>query len=268
MKKLWTDLLALALALTLTAPAAASAEVLRINGQNLWTESKARLIDNTTYVSLRTVAGALAPDAQVSWRGGAAWVEGDGLTLRARPGDTYLTVNDRALYIPGGVLIENGTVLVPIRVLTEALGGQVSWSFHQGVTVAVGSGRPAAAPYTADDLYWMSRIISSESRGEPLLGKIAVGTVVLNRVANKEFPNTIYDVIFDRKWGVQFQPTANGTIYHEPTAESVLAAKLVLEGARAADDSLYFLAPNLTQNHWIMNNRDYVTTIGCHWFYR
>lgn len=114
----------------------------------------------------------------------------------------------------------------------------------------------------------MSRIISAESRGEPLLGKIAVGTVVLNRVASKEFPNTIYDVIFDRKWGVQFQPTANGTIHNEPTAESVLAAKLVLEGARAAGDSLYFLAPDLTQNHWIMNNRDHVATIGCHWFYR
>ena len=268
MKKLWTALLALALALTVAAPAAASAEVLSINGQNLWTESRARLMDNTTYVSLRTVAGALAPDARVSWRDGAAWVEGDGLTLRAGPGDTWLTVNDRALYIPGGVLMENGTVLVLIRVLAEALGGQVSWSFHRGVTVTVGSGRPSPAPYAADDLYWLSRIISSESRGEPLLGKIAVGTVVLNRVASREFPNTIYDVIFDRKWGVQFQPTANGTIHHEPTQESVLAAKLVLEGARAAGDSLYFLAPDLTQNHWIMDNRDYVTTIGCHWFYR
>lgn len=268
MKKLWTGLLALALALTLTVPAAASAEVLSVNGRNLWSESKARLIGSTTYVSLRTVAGALAPDARVSWRGGAAWVEGDGVSLRARPGDTWLTVNDRALYIPDGVLMENGTVLVPIRVLAEALGGRVSWNFHQGVTVTVGSGRPLAAPYTADDLYWMSRIISSESRGEPLVGKIAVGTVVLNRVASKEFPNTIYDVIFDRKWGVQFQPTANGTIYNEPTEESVLAAKLVLDGARAAGDSLYFLAPDLTGNHWIMQNRDYITTIGCHWFYR
>lgn len=268
MKKLWTVLPALALALTLTAPAAASAEVLSINGQNLWTESRARLIDDTTYVSLRTVAGALAPGARVSWRDGAAWVEGDGLTLRARPGDVWLTVNDRALYIPGGVLMESGTVLVPIRALAEALGGQVSWSFRQGVTVTAGNGLPSAAPYTAEELYWLSRVISSESQGEPLPGKLAVGTVVLNRVDSPEFPNTVYGVIFDRKWGVQFQPTANGAIYEEPTAESVLAAKLVLEGARAAGDSLYFLAPDLTQNHWIMNNRDYVTTIGCHWFYR
>ena len=95
-----------------------------------------------------------------------------------------------------------------------------------------------------------------------------MGTVVLNRVASREFPDTIYDVIFDRKWGIQFEPVANGTVYHEPTLESVLAAKLVLDGARAAGDSLYFIAPELTTNHWTMENQDFVVTIGCHWFYR
>ena len=46
------------------------------------------------------------------------------------------------------------------------------------------------------------------------------------------------------------------------------APKLVLDGARAAGDSLYFLAPDLTDNHWVMENQSYVITIGCHWFYR
>ncbi len=130
-----------------------------------------------------------------------------------------------------------------------------------------GEGKPERPPYTEEDLYWMSRIISAESRGEPLLGKLAVGTVVLNRVASGEFPDTVREVIFDRKWGVQFTPVANGTVYDEPTQESVLAAKLVLDGARVAGDSLYFIAPELTDNHWTMENRTYVTTIGCHWFY-
>lgn len=67
--------------------------------------------------------------------------------------------------------------------------------------------------------------------------------------------------------GVQFTPVANGTVYDEPTQESLLAAKLVLDGARAAGNSLYFIAPELTDNHWTMENRTYVTTIGCHWFY-
>ena len=258
----------LTLAAALTLPASA-AQVLSVDGENFWAQAGAKMIGgDTTYVSLRTVSGLLAPGTEVSWENGTAWVRGNGLTLSAKPGECYLTVNDRALYIPYGVLLENGRTLVPVRVLAEALGGQVEWTRETGVTLTPQSGRPSAASYSADELYWMSRIISAESRGEPLLGKLAVGTVVLNRVASNEFPNNIYDVIFDREWGIQFEPVANGTIYNEPTQESVLAAKLVLEGARVAGDSIYFLAPDLTNNHWIMENREYVTTIGCHWFYR
>ena len=258
----------LALAAALVVPASA-ADVLSVNGQNLWSQAQARLVEEgTTYVSLRAVANVLSPDAAVTWEDGTAWVRGAGLTLSAKPGEQWLTVNGRALYIPHGVRLEKGSTLVPIRALATALGGEVDWDREAGVTLTPGSGVPGSAPYTEKELYWMSRIISAESRGEPLLGKLAVGTVVLNRVASEEFPDTIYDVIFDRKWGVQFAPVANGTIYDDPTEESVLAARLVLDGARAAGDSLYFLAPDLTNNHWIMENQTHVTTIGCHWFYR
>lgn len=266
--KVRRTLLALTLTSALLLPAAGSTLKVDGNSRNLWQEAKATVVDSTTYVSLRTVAQILAPDAAVSWTGQTARVDGSGLSLAAAPYSCYLTVNDRALYIPGGVLVDSGSVLVPIRVLAEALGGSVDWSPEKGITLSVGSGRPAPASYTADELYWMSRIISAESRGEPLLGKLAVGNVVLNRVASGEFPNTIYDVIFDKKWGTQFTPVANGTIYDAPTEESVLAAKLCLEGANVVGDSLYFLAPELSTNFWAMENREYVTTIGCHWFYR
>ena len=270
--KFWNILIGTALAAVLTLSAvhpASAVEVLSVEGRNVWSEVSTRVVgEGTAYVSLRTAVGLLAPEAELTWEDGAAWARGDGLTLSAKPGDVWLTVNDRALYIPDGVLVENGQILVPLRVLAEALGGSTDWSPEEGITLTVGSGRPAAPAYTADELYWMSRIISAESQGEPLLGKLAVGTVVLNRVASSEFPNSIYDVIFDSKWGIQFQPVANGTVYHEPTEESVLAAKLVLDGARAAGESLYFLAPDLTSNHWTMENREFVVTIGCHWFYR
>ena len=257
----------LALAAALVVPASA-ADVLSVNGQNLWSQAQARLVEEgTTYVSLRAVANVLSPDAAVTWEDGTAWVRGAGLTLSAKPGEQWLTVNGRALYIPHGVRLEKGSTLVPIRALARALGGEVEWSAGKGVMLTPGSGRPEKQPYTQEDLYWMARIISAESRGEPLLGKLAVGTVVLNRVRSDEFPNTVREVIFDRKWGVQFTPVANGTVYDEPTQESLLAAKLVLDGARAAGNSLYFIAPELTDNHWTMENRTYVTTIGCHWFY-
>ena len=259
-------LTAMLLAAVLALPG--SAAVLNVDGTNYYQQFQARLEGGTTYVSLRMAANVLAPQAQVRWSGGAAWVEGDGVTVRAVPGDNYIQANDRALYVPKGVRLENGRVMVPIRAVAEALGGRVTWSRGEGTTLYVGDGRPGEAPYTQEELYWMSRIISAESRGEPMEGKLAVGTVVLNRVASPQFPDSIYEVIFDDKWGVQFTPTANGAIYLEPTRESVLAAKLCLEGARMAGESLYFLNPDTAANHWVMENREFVATIGRHWFYR
>ena len=95
-----------------------------------------------------------------------------------------------------------------------------------------------------------------------------MGNVVLNRVADEQFPDTIKDVVFDTKNGVQFEPTSNGTIYDEPTQSAVLAAKLCLDGADVVGDCLYFYAPALSAGTWIVNNRTYHTTIGCHRFFR
>lgn len=265
--KLRTLLMAGLTVATLTLPSAALS--LNVDGLDRTVEAKATLIENTTYVSLRSVVSMLDPSTQVAWENGAASVTTEKLVLTARPGDGYFRVNGQLVYIGSEVKLINGSTMVPIRALASAMGGTVDW--EQSTETAIlttGTGTQEPTSYSYDDLYWLSRIISAESRGEPLEGKIAVGTVVLNRVVSDEFPNTIKEVIFDSRWGGQFEPVRNGTIYNEPTEESVQAAKMCLEGARAAGNSLYFLAPDLTSNHWIMENRIYVTTIGCHWFYQ
>lgn len=103
--------------------------------------------------------------------------------------------------------------------------------------------------YTDEDLYWLSRIISAESQGEPLEGQIAVGNVVLNRVASDQFPNTIRAVVFDTNNGVQFEPLSNGTLYNAPTAQSVAAAKLVLSGSSTAGGQPLLLRPRPLPGH-------------------
>ncbi len=259
---------ALLCAALLLGPKAQAAGSVLVDGAPLENNAFAQVRNNTTYVSLRTVTQALRPTATVVWENGQAAVWDSALSLTARPGSIYIEANDRAIYLPDGVLLEDGCTLVPVRALASALGAQVDWDAGTGtVHVTSGAASAASAGYDSSSLYWLSRIISAESRGESLLGKIAVGNVVLNRVASSEFPDSIYGVIFDGRWGGQFEPVRNGSIYQEPTEESVLAAKLVLEGASVAGNSLYFLAPSLTSNHWIMNNRPYVMTIGCHWFY-
>ena len=101
-----------------------------------------------------------------------------------------------------------------------------------------------------------------------LLGQIAVGNVVLNRVAASEFPGTIPAVIFDRKHAVQFEPVENGTVYRTPSSRSVEAAMRVLDGENTVGEALYFYAPALSPGTWINANRVYHMTIGCHRFYR
>ena len=113
----------------------------------------------------------------------------------------------------------------------------------------------------------MAKIINAESGGEPFLGKIAVGNVILNRDESDEFPESIYSVIFDNKNGVQFTPTVNGAINNEANEESVLAAKICLEDSSLSDDIVYFLNEDLAESKWIVENCRYVMTIGEHDFY-
>ena len=124
------------------------------------------------------------------------------------------------------------------------------------------------ANYDADEVYWLSRIISAEAKGEPMKGQIAVGNVVLNRVRSSAYPNTIYGVIFDRKHGTQFSPVSFGTIYQKPTASAEIAAKICLEGYSLSEDILFFLNPRASTNFWIVKNRPFAFTIGNHDFYR
>lgn len=254
---------ALMTAAALTVPAwGASVEA---NGQPL-TAEQGWIEDGTSYMTLRALAQH--SDYELSWDGSRAWLKGQDLELSARPGDLYILSNDRALYVEGGVRVVDGKLTLPLRVVAAATGGSLGWN-PKTATASLGLTGASApqANYNEEDLYWLSRIISAESRGEPLVGQIAVGNVVLNRVADKQFPDTIKDVIFDTKYAVQFEPVANGTVYNEPAQSSVLVAKMTLEGAQVVGKSLYFFAPALSEGTWIVNNRTYYTSIGGHDFY-
>ena len=122
--------------------------------------------------------------------------------------------------------------------------------------------------YSDNDLYWLSRIIHAEASGEPFEGKIAVGNVVLNRVKSKNYPNTVYGVIFDKKYGTQFSPVSYGTIYNTPSSDSIKAARKCLEGYSINSEMIFFINPDIATNFWIVKTREYVMTIGNHDFYK
>jgi len=255
-------LLASALSLSLLTPTAQAA-AFTLDGTPLEVGA-APVYEGSTYVSLRAVVQALRPNAQIAWEADRAVVRDGDFTLTAKPGEARLICNGASTPLNSAVRLEEGRTLVPIRPLAALLGAAVTWNSLTGeITLST-----LSRTFGSDDqVYWLSRIISAESQGESWEGKIAVGNVVLNRVHSPDFPDTIYGVIFDDRWGGQFEPVRNGTVYQEPTEESVQAALACLGGANTAGDSLYFLAPALTDNHWTMENRTFVTTIGAHWFY-
>ncbi|MBE6658853.1 MAG: copper amine oxidase [Ruminococcaceae bacterium] len=239
--------------------------------------SDAYIIENgVTYLPLRTLANHLLTGASVYWdsAGGYAVVKTEALSLTARPGDCYITANGRYLALsglhPAVNTLVNGVTYVPLRTAVRAMGGQIEWNANSRcVEISRGTGTIAdgSSYYREDEVYWLSRIIYAESGAEPLRGQLAVGSVVMNRVMSGQFPNTIYSVIFDRKWGVQFTPTANGAIYKKPSAQSIIAAKLILDGCRISTDALYFLDPRQASSFWIVENRQALFSIGCHDFY-
>lgn len=229
------------------------------------------LRNSVTYVGLRefsTVMGA----SYVIWdaESKTAAVKSDKLSISSRNGDTYIVANDRYLWAATGVIIISDVMYVPIRTIAKAFNCDVEWnSSSRSVSVSRKNGTLTFGKYFYDtnDLYWLARIISAEAGVEPFYGKVAVGTVVLNRCKSTQYPNTVKDVVFDTKFGVQFTPAANGTVYNYPDDDSIIAAKLCLDGASVSDSVLFFVNDAIAESSWVRDNRQYVTTIGSHNFY-
>jgi N-acetylmuramoyl-L-alanine amidase len=194
-----------------------------------------------------------------------AWAETDLFTLDVPAQRSYVLADGFSFDTGGRSLLREGRTYVPLRSVANLLGARVDFVDWDTPVRVLDIG---TASCTEEDFYWLCRIISAESKGESLLGQIAVGNVILNRVASEEFPDTVKGVVFDRKNGVQFEPVSNRTIYDEPTEQSVLAARLVLAGVDAAGESLYFFNPALSKGQWVRANRTYDSTIGCHRFYQ
>ena len=198
-------------------------------------------------------------------------ITGTNLSITVKVGDPYVTVNERIFYTGKKVISLGGWIFVPLTSMCKALNATVT--IRQGYYDAfVTSGDPtkvkwASEYYNSTDLYWLSRIISAEAKGEPFSGQIAVGNVVLNRVRSSQFPNTVKGVIFDTKYGTQFSPVSSGTIYNTPTASAVMAAKVCLEGYSLSTQMIYFYNPSIATSSWIGRTRPYIMTIGNHKFY-
>ena len=115
---------------------------------------------------------------------------------------------------------------------------------------------------TNDELYLLSKLVSSEARGESYEGQVAVAAVVINRVLDPRFPDDIKEVIYQRN---AFSVVNNGEIYKEPTDSAYKAAREALYGSDPTRGAIYFWNPDIATCNWIKTLDPY-KRIGNHVF--
>lgn len=129
-----------------------------------------------------------------------------------------------------------------------------------------GEGSLSRGDISREDLMLLARLIHAEARGESFEGQVAVGAVILNRVASPYFPKTIREVIYQKSSRVyQFSPVGDGSINLEPNEKAVQAAIQALRGTDPTGGALFFYNPDISRDQWI-RTLPVMTRIGNHVF--
>nr|WP_256521737.1 cell wall hydrolase [Halobacillus sp. A5] len=110
----------------------------------------------------------------------------------------------------------------------------------------------------------LNRLVEAEAKGESYAGKVAVATVVLNRVESDRFPDSIHGVIHD---GYQFSPVLNGSINEPAGQESKDAVEEALDYQGYDQDSIFFYNPDKADSSYL-SSQEVTTVIGNHVFLR
>lgn len=115
---------------------------------------------------------------------------------------------------------------------------------------------------TNEELLLLSKLVTGEARGESYEGQVAVAAVVISRVKDPRFPNSIKDVIYQKN---AFSVVKNGSINLQPTESAYSAAQDALYGKDPTDKAIYFWNPDIATCKWIKTLNPYMR-IGNHVF--
>ena len=177
---------------------------------------------------------------------GANW------TYTVKRGDTLYSIARRVGVTVGTLRSWNGLWTDYLRV-----GQRLTIPTQQTASPARAGGSRAGV-----DRYMLARLIHAEAEAEPYIGKVAVGAVVLNRIENPKFPNTLAGVMYQP---LAFESVANGRVYTNPNRDSIRAAGDAINGWDPTGGCLFFFNPAKTSNRFIWSRR-IITRIGKHVF--
>jgi len=184
---------------------------------------------------------------------------GSGTKKDQKPYGTYQVVKGDSLYWIAERFDTTVDELMELNQLTDTLirAGQV-------LTVPTHTLKeyPCGLKLTDKEVQWIAQMIHAEARGEPYLGQVAVGAVIINRLKSSSFPDTVYGVLFQKN---AFQPIANGSFFRPASEQAYRAALEALNGHDPTNGALYFYNPKLS-NDRVMQKRTPAITIGQHKF--
>ena len=145
----------------------------------------------------------------------------------------------------------------------KALG--MNSSYEMLANGSSGSANNSAASvngFSSSDVYLLARTIYAEGRGEPYTGQVAIGAVILNRIRNSAFPNTVSGVVYQKH---AFTAVSDGQINLTPNDTAMRAARDAINGWDPTGGALYYYNPAVATSAWIFD-RQTVTVIGKHVF--
>lgn len=137
----------------------------------------------------------------------------------------------------------------------KALGMTASYNVLAG-------GGSGGSTYTSSDLYLLAKTIYAEGRGEPYAGQVAIGAVILNRVRNSSFPNSVSGVVYQKG---AFTAVSDGQINLSPDNTAMSAAQDAINGWDPTGGAIYYYNPAVATSAWIFSRKT-VTVIGKHVF--
>lgn len=140
--------------------------------------------------------------------------------------------------------------------------GIVGTATAKALGVSLSSGNSGNSNYNGGDVYLLAKTIHAEARGEPYIGQVAVGAVVLNRVRDSKFPNSIAGVVY-QPWA--FTAVHDGQINLEPNESAMRAARDAMNGWDPTNGCIYYFNPATATSKWIWS-RKVQLTIGKHKF--
>lgn len=116
--------------------------------------------------------------------------------------------------------------------------------------------------YSNEDVELLAKVISAEARGESYEGQVAVGAVILNRIAHPSFPDSLSGVVYQK----DAFSCVNDSNWYQPVADSAKrAAQDALNGWDPTGGAIYYFNASKT-NDAFMHSRTVIKVIGNHKF--